>query len=130
MQKQKAGRISIKKTYTPNQVRAIQKATEQYLKEETSIVKGVKEYTKKASKQAGKELSYVQASDIFKVRYNYTWIYEYMTPSEFWNFVKVAKEENWNKQTFINELSDYITNIPDEDLKNRLALIYDYVMME
>ena len=122
------GRISMKKSYTPNQIRAIQKATKEFLGQETSTVRGAKKYQKKVSKQAGKPLSLLQASYIFIARRNYQWIFEYMTPSEFWRFVSVAKENGWNRETFIDELSNYITNIPDEDLKARIGLIYDYVM--
>lgn len=124
------GRISLKKSYNANQIRAIKKATEQYLQEDTSKVSGVKKYTKKLSQQAGKDLSYSQASTIYQARRNYQWIFEYMTPSEFWTFVKVAKEEGWNRETFIDQLLNYITDIPDEDLRISLGYIYDYIMEE
>jgi hypothetical protein len=122
------GRISMKKSYTPNQIRAIQKATKEFLGQETSTVRGAKKYQKQVSKQAGKPISLLQASDIFITRRNYQWIFEYMTESEFWTFVRVAKENGWDRETFIDELSNYITNIPDEDLRIRIGLIYDYVM--
>lgn len=126
----KGGRISLKKSHTPNQIRVIQKATRDYLKQETSTVRGAKKYTKKLNEKSSKPLSMSQASVIFQTRYNYYWIFEYMTPSEFWMLVKTARENYWSKEKFIDELEKYITEVPDEDLKEKLELIYDYVMEE
>ena len=126
----KGGRISLKKSHTPNQIKVIQKATRDYLKQETSTVRGAKKYTKKLNKKSPKPLSMSQASDIFQVRYNYYWIFEYMTPSEFYILVNTAKEENWSREKFIDELGKYITEVPDADMKEKIGQIYDYFMEE
>lgn len=126
----KTGRIRVSKKYSMNQMRAVIKATKQYLASPTSTIKGIKQYKQKVSDQAGMEIDFEKADVLFQARSNYTWIYEYMTPSEFWAFVRVAKEYGWNKETFVNELLNYIDEIPDELLKNRIRDLYDYVMGE
>lgn len=123
------GRISFKKSYNVNQLRAVKTATEKYLNESTSTVRGVKSYRKKVNEQAGKEVSFEQASAIFQARRNYKWIYEYMTASEFWTFAKTSKENGWTREQFINEISNYIeSEIPDEDLRVSIGFLYDYIM--
>ena len=126
----KSGRISLRKSYNDTQLRAIKKATERFLSDkEGSTVRGVKKYTKDLSKRANKPFSYSQASDFYQARYNYKWIYEYLTESEFWAFVKVAKENGWNEETFIQELEDLI-DVPDEDFREKISALYYYVMGE
>ena len=124
------GRIRVRKSYSLLQMRAIIKATEQFIKSPVSTSKGVKEYTKQLSVNAGKKLSYSQANTYYRARKNYTWIYEYMTPSEFWAFVQHAKENGWNKEKFIDEISVYIDKEIDQELKQDLEDLYEYVMGE
>lgn len=124
----KSGRIRVSKQFSLTQLKAIIKATEQFLGSEESRVSGVKKRTKEYSEKAGKPISYKQSNAVYRARKNYTWIYEYMTPSEFWTFVKLAKEERWNKETFIEQISAYITKEIDIELKQDLEDLYDYVM--
>ena len=51
-----------------------------------------------------------------------------MTPSEFWTFVRIAKEQGWNKETFIEQIEGYISAEIDEELRRDLEALYIYVM--
>ena len=51
-----------------------------------------------------------------------------MTKSEFWTFVKLAKEQGWNKQTFIEQIEGYISKEVDIELQKDLEALYIYVM--
>ena len=84
----------------------------------------IKEYSQKAEKP----ISYKQADVLYKSGKNYTWIYEYMTKSEFWAFVKLAREQGWNKETFIEQIEGYISKEVDEEIKADLEALYIYVM--
>ena len=123
-----AGRIRVSKQFSFTQLKAIIKATEKFLESPVSVTGGVKKLTKEYSEKAGKPLSFKQADTYYKARKNYTWIYEYMTPSEFWAFVKYAKEMGWNKETFIEQIQVYISKEIDEELHKDLEDLYEYVM--
>lgn len=124
------GRIKLKKSYSMTQFKAIIKATNQFLNKSPSKVSQVKKITKEYSEKAGKPLSYSQADTLYRARKNYTWIYAYMTPSEFWSFVQLAKESGWNQETFINQIESYIDAEIDEEMIEDLKDLYDYVMGE
>lgn len=124
----KTGRIRTSKDFSFLQMKAINKATNQFLNDSLSKISGIKAITKEYTEKAGKPISYKQADVLYKSGKNYTWIYEYMTPSEFWAFVKVAKENNWNKETFIEQIQAYIYREVDEELKSDLESLYIYVM--
>lgn len=124
----KSGRVRASKEFSINQMKAIIKATNQFLKNSVSTEKGVKQKTKEYSEQAGKTISYEQADVLYRSGKNYTWIYEYMTPSEFWTFVGIAKESGWDELTFIDQIQAYISREIDEELLADLEALYIYVM--
>lgn len=124
----KSGRVRVSKDFSINQMKAIIKAVNQFLKNPVSREKGVKQKTREYSKQAEKPLSYKQADVLYKAGKDYTWIYEYMTPSEFWTFVGVAKEQGWDELTFIDQIQAYISRELDEELLADLEALYIYVM--
>lgn len=110
-------------------MRSIIKATKRFLQEETSRVAGAKSYTKKQSKLAGFPVSYKQASSIYKAQKNYTWIYQYMEPSEFWDFARETVKRGWSVDTFIEQIMVYITDrVLDEDLRVDLENLYEYAI--
>ena len=51
-----------------------------------------------------------------------------MTKSEFCAFVKLAREQGWNKETFIEQIEGYISREVDEELRADLEALYIYVM--
>lgn len=124
----KGGRIKVSKNYTLNQMRGIIKATEKFLSEKTSKISGIKAFKKEQEKDAGFEIDLEKLDALYQTSKNYTWIYDYMTPSEFWSFVKLAKENDWNKNTWVDQLSNYILAEIDEDIKSKLEDLYDYAV--
>lgn len=125
----KSNRIKLSKTYNIGQLMAIKKATENFLQEKTSRVSGVKKVTKEYSTLAGKPLSYKQADVLYKSGKNYTWIYEYIPKSEFWGYwVPIAQRENWDLETFTEQIRLRINAELDEELKRDLESLYYYIM--
>lgn len=121
------GRVAVRKSFTKLQMEVILKAIKQF-NEGISTVKKVKEETKAQSKQAGIELNYKQANTYYQAQRNYTWIYKYMTPSEFWELARECVKENWSQETFIDNIMVYITDRSlDELLKIDLINLYEYI---
>lgn len=125
------GRVGVKKGLTELQMKAIIKATNEFLsKNSISTQTQAKAYMKKLSLKAGKKLSIKQAQTEYQLKKNYEWIYDYMTPSEYWGgFVKEVKDSNWNKEKFTDEILSYITNVTiDDKLIRDIEHLYDYSM--
>lgn len=122
----KEGRISLKKSYNITQMQGIKKATEQFLENKVSTVRGLKKFKKIESERAGKDLDYYQLDTIYQARHNWKWVLNYMTESDFFTFVKVAKESGWSVTKWVDELSRYIDEVKDEDLIFRLTELYNY----
>ena len=121
------GRIAVRKSFSELEMKAIIKATNQFL-EGVSTVSKVKQVTKEFSKEAGVNLSLSQANTYYQAQYNYQWIYKYMTPSEFWELARECVKENWSVNTFIENISVYITDRTiDELLKIDLINLYKYI---
>lgn len=130
----KKGRISLKSSYNMTQLTGIKKATEKFLKEPTSTVRGAKKYTKELSEKVNKPLTLKMASTVLQVKNNYEWIYDYYPGSDFWQeygnpvikgsmdqgtfeggiFKKIQKDEN-------------AKGISDEDLLIKLDNLYMYL---
>lgn len=125
------GRVGTKKSFTELQMKAIIKATRVFLSENTiSTERQAKAYQKKLSSKIDKPVSFKQAHAEYQAKKNYTWIYQYMTPSEFWGgFVKEAKERGWDKEEFTKQLMSYITDRTlDEELRKDIEDLYEYAM--
>lgn len=122
------GRVKLSKKDTLTKLIAIRTAVNQFLETDESRLAGVKKLVKTYSEKAGKPINYQQASALYIAGRNYTWIYEYLTKSEFWDFVKVARENNWNKDTFIEQIRMLKDELNDESLTNDLEALYYYVM--
>ena len=124
----KTGRIRVSKKFNLMQLSAIIKVTQRFLEEETSRVAGVKKVTKEYSEKLGKKISFKQASTLFQSSRNYTWIYEFIPKSEFWSFSKVAKQQGWNKEDFIEQIKLLDERLNDRSLKKDLETLYLYIM--
>lgn len=121
------GRIAVRKSFDETQMKAIIKATKQFLNGVSSVA-DVKKETQYQSKQAGIPLSYSQANTYYQAQHNYTWIYKYLTPSEFWDLARECVREGWSEQTFIDNIMVYITDRTlDELLKIDLINLYNYI---
>lgn len=143
------GRISMKKSYNVNQLRAIKTATEKYLNGISTVSKA-KKYTKEVSEKSGVPLDLKGASIIFQLKENYEWIYDYFPGSDFWKAYgnPVIKKEI-NEPTFVdsifNEIKahqgelakmqeegekvepDILANLNDEDLKKKIMYLYIWI---
>lgn len=129
----KAGRIRVSKEFSFTQLKAIIKATNQFLENPLSKQAGVKQIRQEYSEKAEKPISFKQADVLYKSGKNYTWIYEYIPKSEnngggFWDVVRVAREYNWDKETFAEQISILGNFEIDETLKIDLEALYIYVM--
>lgn len=143
------GRISMKKSYNVNQLRAIKTATEKYLHGISTVPKARK-YTKEVSEKSGVPLDLKRASSIFQLRDNYEWIYEYYKGSDFWaEYGNPVIKKEMNQPTFLDSIfkdikqyqgelakmqeegeeveTDILSNLTDEDLKKKIMDLYIYV---
>ena len=143
------GRISMKKSYNVNQLRAIKTATEKYLHGISTVPKA-KKYTKEVSEKSGVPLDLKRASSIFQLRDNYEWIYEYYKGSDFWaEYGNPVIKKEMNQPTFLDSIfkdikqyqgeiakmqeegedveTDILSNLTDEDLKKKIMDLYIYV---
>lgn len=124
------GRISYKADTTLMQKQAIKKAVEEFLNKSESTTRGIKQYTEKVSKLAGKKLSYRMASSYYQVTNDLSWLYDTnLTPSIFWR--DFAPETNHrSKESWIELVLDYKTNVTDKTLQRNLGYLYDYIKGE
>ena len=125
-----ASRIKVSKTFNLMQLKAIKKATEQFLESDISTVKGIKKLTKSYSEKAGKTITYEQADVLYQSGRNYSWIIGMngLTESEFWGvWVPLAKSGEVDKETWIEKLADRIAVELDDYYKEKLIDIYYYV---
>lgn len=133
--KGKSVRVSqYKKSMTETDVVGTIKALKNFLDKErtpTSTIKGIKAYTKKVSEELGKKLTYAQASTIYQTQKQWTWIFDYVNESDFWNYYNaIFKPTKPSYLQFIDDLEVYLWkgNIPiDEDLKEDLKAVYTYL---
>lgn len=131
----KSDRISLKKSYKLNQLKAIEKATEDFLKESTSTISGAKKYKNYIEQLVGKKLSWSSVNKIYVASDNYEWIYNYYD-SDIWDIARESKEQNWSFNTFLNTViqgnsslfNDFSENKKDVELQ--INIFYDYIMKE
>lgn len=124
-------RIKVSKTFNLMQLKAIIKATEQFLEsKEVSTVSGIKKLRKSYSEKAGKTLSYEQVDILYQSGRNYSWIIgkNGLTESEFWGtWVPLARRGEADKDTWVEILADRIAVELDDYYKEKLTDIYYYV---
>ena len=89
------------------QMRAAIKALNRFIKEETSTVKGAKDYTKKVSLQTGNSVSPSFASTVYRAKREWKWILEYLTESEFWDFARECVKNEYDYNTYTEKLSGF-----------------------
>ena len=127
----KKGRISLKSSYNLTQMRAIKKATEKYLDSKTSTVRGIKKTKKKFEENAGKEMTYDQIDDVFQAgKEAESGDSEDFQDSEYWIMKRVAKEEGWDQETFIEQVGNLSEKELDPDKRARLEKIYLYIQSD
>ena len=123
-----------KKTMTETDVIGSIKALRNFLDKQrtpTGTIKGIKAYTKKISEETGKKVTYAMASKLFQAQKQWTWIFDYVNESDFWNYYNlVFKPQTPTYLQFIEDLEGGLWNgnIPiDEDLREDLKAVYAYL---
>lgn len=143
------GRISMKKSYNVQQLRAIKTATEKYLNGISTVPKA-KSYAKEVSEKSGINIDITRASTIFQLKENYEWIYDYFPGSDFWKgYGNPVIKKEMNEPTFLdgvfNDIKqhqgelrkkqeegekvepDILANLQDEDLKKKIMDLYIWI---
>lgn len=114
----------------------INKAIDQFLKNPTSTVKGMKQlYANRKDelrewiedKEFVDKLSYDDLKKIYSVFQSneYKRMQSRMGSPEFFTLMTQAIDEKWDKQKFEREMKNYIAEGNDEDLKEDIKVIYD-----
>lgn len=123
-----------KKSMTETDVIGSIKALRNFLDKQrtpTSTIRGIKAFTKKISEETGKKVTYAMASKLFQAQKQWTWIFEYVNESDFWNYYNlVFKPQKPTYLQFIEDLEGGLWNgdIPiDEDLREDLKAVYTYL---
>lgn len=122
------GRVRLSKSYNIRQLLAVKKATEQFLKKEESTVKGIKKLKVQYEKETEKQLTFKELNTLYRSGKNYTWIYEFIPKSEFWGeWVKTTNRENWDKETFVEQIGLRMEREVDVEIKVDLEALYYYI---
>lgn len=123
-----------KKSMTETDIIGSIKALRNFLDKQrtpTSTIRGIKAFTKKISEETGKKVTYAMASKLFQAQKQWTWIFEYVNESDFWNYYNlVFKPQKPTYLQFIEDLEGGLWNgdIPiDEDLREDLKAVYTYL---
>lgn len=146
----KNGRISIKKSYSDFELRAINRITTNFLKSKsTSTLIGVRNLIKNVKKGISDTLD-VDAKEA-EVLYNtffddtLKWLFQYIEPSDAWALIEESNIKGFSKDRFIKEIDNIVDvdrlnqknklskkylqkisfNINDLDIKEKLSAIYD-----
>lgn len=129
------GRVVIRENMTITQLRAVQKATSQFMVSKTSTLKGiesVKETTKASLKAtlSDDDIGSLSDSEI-ETMYNmlsdkdFSFLSDKVGASTAWALIEDAKEHNDTEQGWINRLNRYAFEINDVDIRNKAVAIYN-----
>lgn len=137
----KTGRIKYNKSMSITELRAVTKATKQFLNSQTSTKRGIKQVRKKQIEGIKRsmsiddeEFSYEEAEALYRLFEDTDFTYfvpKYFTASEFWSLIQEAKDQNLDENGFIELIEMYLTVGTDVDMLMRVKAIYDkYVVKE
>lgn len=119
------GRVRVKKSYTEIQMKSIIKAEKRFI-EGISTAKKVKKYIKGITEDS--KIGYKEASTFYHAEKNYTWIYQYLSESEFWDFARDIVKNNNDYKTFEKKIMVYVIDRSiDESLKQDLLHLYNFI---
>lgn len=131
----KTGKIKIDKTMSEAQLKGVQKAVGQFLKHsKSSTVSGIKSTIKsqKAGIKRGMNISDEDVDEIYSYFENDDFRFlvdrykEYS--SDFINLMQEAKEKNWSKGDFEDQMQMILNYSNDSELKQRVENIYDKLL--
>ena len=143
----KQGKIKVRKTLTNTQLKAIQKATQQFLTSQTSKVSGIKKVKESTldslratlSKDIELDEMDVETADIELDEMDVETAYEMLSNKDFdyfnnadrvgastmWALIEDAKEYNQSEDTFISRLLNMYDSSNDLDAIERAKRLYD-----
>lgn len=130
----KEGRIKINENMTITQLRAVQKATRQFMKSVTSTVSGIERVKKETiSSLKGtlsideEEITEEEAETLYDMLSDedFSTLVNKIGSSTAWALIEDAKEANDTENQFITRLSRYAFKINDETMKNKALKIYE-----
>lgn len=129
------GKVKIRENMTITQLRAVQKATSQFMASKTSTLKGiqsVKESTKASLKStlSDEDIGEITESEV-ETMYNmlsdndFKFLSDKLGASTAWSLIEDAKESSDTDQGWINRLNRYAFEINDVDMRNKALAIYN-----
>lgn len=129
------GKVKIRENMTITQLRAVQKATSQFMASKTSTLRGiqsVKESTKASLKATLSDEDIGELSDNeVETMYNmlsdtdFTFLSDKVGASTAWSLIEDAKENNDTEKGWINRLNRYAFEINDVDMRTKALAIYN-----
>lgn len=126
----KTGRVTLNKNYTIQQLENLKVALEQFKSSGASTVKEIRDITRKYISQAGKPLSIEHINTLYNVSNTYTWIYDYIPQSDFWDtYGNPCRIYKWSLNRWMDELNDKLESLKvtiDEDMLQDLESLYYY----
>lgn len=131
----KQGKIKINKTLTNTQLKAIQKATQQFLSSQTSKASGIKKVKEstldslRATLSKDIELDEMDVETAYEMLSNKDFDYfnnaDRVGASTMWALIEDAKEYNQSEDTFISRLLNMYDSSNDLDAIERAKRLYD-----
>lgn len=128
----KKGRITLSKNLSMQQLRAIEKATNQFLASKTSSLKGMKQIKSSVVNSLQRtlsidesDISYEDAELLYSLLENKRTrgIVEKIGASKVFNLSITAKEEGWTQKKLIDMINNYSLELNDRGDKSRLREI-------
>ena len=131
-----AGRVKYNKSMSITELKAVKKATEQFLNSETSKVSSIKKIKKRTVKTLKKslnddyddiDLTDEEAEELYNILDDdeYSSISEFIPPSDIWSIIAESKAQNTSENDFISKIKKTIDFGNDIDVKNTLTNIYN-----
>lgn len=131
----KTGRIKYNKSMTITELRAVIKATNQFLNSQTSTKRGIEKVRKKQIEGIQKSLSmeeeeitYEDAETLYRLFEDTdftSFVPKFFSASEFWSLINEAKIQNMNEDRFIDLIKMYIEIGSDVEIVMRSKAIYE-----
>lgn len=119
----KKGRISLRAGYNVSQLKAIQKATENFLENQYSKVGNIKKLRADVEKEAGTSIPYDLIDALYQASELYKWANEEFG-SKFWKEF-APKVYTMSKMEWVDFCALYLSDMPDSDILLRLKLLYE-----
>lgn len=134
------GFITVRKSMTESQMKMVEKYVKRFNSYEISTIKGIKDVRQRTIESLQKyyskpnlTISYEEAETLYELQNSndYNWIFKYMNPSEFWNFVEECIDENWTEEQFVDELIvHYIQEGNDQQMIAKCQALYNHIVQD